>query len=211
MTTAEIARDTLELPHADASVEELAEGPLLDHSYDGIREYDNPLPGWWRSIFVGTIVFSGFYALYFHVVGWGQSPEDHYKAALAVYDSNRETRERAELANVNEDFLVQQTHDGKVLARGAAIFKERCASCHGPAGAGLIGPNLTDDHQLHGTARLDIYKTVRGGVPGTAMLAWGEQMGPLDVIAAASFAITLRNTHVAGKTPEGQPVQPFGP
>jgi hypothetical protein len=31
---------------------------LLAHEYDGIEEYDNPLPGWWSWIFVATIVFS---------------------------------------------------------------------------------------------------------------------------------------------------------
>ena len=23
------------------------DAPLIAHDYDGIREYDNPLPGWW--------------------------------------------------------------------------------------------------------------------------------------------------------------------
>ena len=33
-------------------------GQLLDHDYDGIQEYDNPLPGWWKWIFVGSIFFA---------------------------------------------------------------------------------------------------------------------------------------------------------
>ena len=28
---------------------------LLDHDYDGIREYDNPMPRWWVAIFWATI------------------------------------------------------------------------------------------------------------------------------------------------------------
>jgi len=182
---------------------------LMDHAYDGIREYDNPLPGWWSAIFIGTIIFAGFYGLYFHLTGWGATPDDKYQAQLAGYDSKRETREKAELASISEDFLVEQVADVKVVTRGKAVFAERCASCHGPAGAGVIGPNLTDSYQKHGTTRLDIFKTVRNGAPGTAMLAWGDQLPPADVIAAASFAITLRNTNLQGKAPEGQPVQPF--
>ena len=34
---------------------------LLDHDYDGIREYDNPLPRWWLYLFYGTVAWSLFY------------------------------------------------------------------------------------------------------------------------------------------------------
>ncbi len=184
---------------------------LLTHDHDGIREYDNPLPGWWRSIFIGTIVFSGFYALYFHVVGWGMSPETRYQAALATYDSKRDERDRADAMTVSEDALAKGAQDGKLVAHGAEVFATRCASCHGPKGAGLIGPNLTDNQQLHGSSRMDIYRTVRGGAPGTAMVAWSEQLAPTDVIAAATFVTTLRGTLLPGKSPEGQRVGAFSP
>ncbi|MFN9977437.1 MAG: cbb3-type cytochrome c oxidase N-terminal domain-containing protein, partial [Phycisphaerae bacterium] len=34
---------------------------LSDHEYDGIREYDNPTPGWWHLIFIGSVFFSIMY------------------------------------------------------------------------------------------------------------------------------------------------------
>lgn len=206
MTTAEAT--AADVTRANDTEDALAPR-LLDHSYDGIREYDNPLPGWWSSIFIGTIIFAGFYGLYFHVVGWGAMPEDTYRAQVESYDSKRDVRERAELASISEDFLRDQVADAKVVARGKAVFAERCVSCHGPEGAGVIGPNLTDLYHKHGSTRLDIFKTVRSGEPGTAMLAWGDQLPPADVVAAAAFAITLRGTKVPGKAPEGQPVEPF--
>jgi cytochrome c oxidase cbb3-type subunit 3 len=195
-----------EVPEPDV---EASPSRLLDHAYDGIREYDNPLPGWWSSIFIGSIIFAGFYALYFHVTGWGATPEDRYRSQLAGYDGKRDLRERAELANVSEDSLIQQVGDSKATARGKAVFAERCVSCHGPEGAGVIGPNLTDEYQRHGSSRLDLYKTVRGGVPGSAMTAWGDQLPPGDILAVAAFVVTLRGTNVQGKAPEGVPVQPF--
>ena len=36
-------------------------GQLTDHAYDGIREYDNPLPGWWSWLFILCIIFSILY------------------------------------------------------------------------------------------------------------------------------------------------------
>lgn len=206
MTTAEIALDARPASESEPAAEE---PHILDHAYDGIREYDNPLPGWWSSIFIGTIVFSGFYLLYFHVVGWGATPDDKYRGALVEYDGKRDVRERAELASIDEKTLAERVADPEVVARGTKVFAERCASCHGAAGNGLIGPNLTDEFQRHGSTRLDIYKTVRGGVAGTAMIAWGDQLPPADLVAAASYVITLRGTNVPGKQPEGLPVGPF--
>jgi cytochrome c oxidase cbb3-type subunit III len=207
MNTAQSTADNVRV--ADDDADEAVPTRLLDHSYDGIQEFDNPLPSWWSSIFIGSIIFAGFYGLYFHVVGWGATPEENYQKQLTSYDGKRDVRERAELANINEEFLAERVLDAKVVDRGKAVFIERCASCHGPLGAGVIGPNLTDGFQKHGSSRLDIYKTVRGGVPATAMLAWGDQLAPADVVAASAFVITLRHTNIAGKAPEGSPVQPF--
>src|SRR5690242_895892 len=94
---------------ADAGVPEQEverdEGPLLDHSVDGIREYDNPLPGWWRAIFWATIFFAAGYWIWFHVAGWGRTPDEKYRAELASYEGKRELREAADAASVNEDML----------------------------------------------------------------------------------------------------------
>ena len=199
---------------ADEVVPEKTEAPvddarLMEHAYDGIREYDNPLPGWWRAIFWGTIVFAAGYWVWFHIAPWHSTPDSRYREALAIYDENREARAAAEAKNVSEDSLKEEAKNPETLSHGAAIFKQRCVSCHTEDGHGLIGPNLTDLYQKHGTTRMDIYETISGGVSGTAMPAWGEQMPATDVVAAAAFVVTLRGKNIPGKAPEGQPVQPF--
>ena len=52
---------------------------LLDHDYDGIKEYDNPLPPWWVNLFYITIVWGVLYFLYYHVTEWGDRSVDEYK------------------------------------------------------------------------------------------------------------------------------------
>jgi cytochrome c oxidase cbb3-type subunit III len=184
-------------------------GVILDHAYDGIREYDNPLPGWWRAIFWATIVFSAGYWVWFHVGDWGRSPDAKYRVALGIYEEGRAVREAAEVRDISEDALARSAQDPNLVAKGTSIYTAKCASCHAAEGQGLIGPNLTDRFQMHGTTRMDVFKTVRTGVPGTAMLAWGEQLPAPDVVAVTAYVITLRGKDIKGKEPQGQPVESF--
>lgn len=204
--TQQIATVEHDLPD---SAEEAPEARLLEHAYDGIREYDNPLPGWWSWIFAGTVAFAAMYGFYFHVVHRGATPEQTYKVALAEYDEKKEARAAAEAANVSEQTIANASHDPQQVERGAALFQQRCVSCHGDKAQGLIGPNLTDLRQIHGDSRMHIYQTIEKGVPGTAMLAWGEQLPQTDVLALATFVTTLRGANVAGKEPQGAPVEKF--
>lgn len=207
MTSPSTTADVAEIPEPKTEHDDR----LMHHAYDGIREYDNPLPGWWSAIFIGSIVFAAVYGVYYHVARWGKSPGETYQVALADYEAQRGAREAAEARSVSEDVLKKNTADPAILAAGRKVFEVRCVSCHTADGRGLIGPNLTDNFQLHGSTRMDIFTTVKKGVPGTAMLAWGEQLSGPDVIAVATYVTTLRGQNIPGKAREGQPVEPFAP
>jgi len=61
--------------------------------------------------------------------------------------------------------------EGNALAisNGAAMFRNRCAGCHGPDAHGYLGPDLTSYWSSGGTdARM--FDIVRRGVPGTEMI-----------------------------------------
>lgn len=181
--------------------------PLLDHNYDGIHEYDNPLPGWWRVTFAGTIVFAFLYFAYYDIAGWGKTPADHYKAALASWQVSYQAAPGGEGGpSVTEESLAAGADNPELVARGADVFAARCTGCHGPDAAGKIGPNLTDLYQLHGTTRMDLYETVYGGVAGTAMIAWGETLKAPEIIAVATYVSSLRGKNRTGKEPQGKPV-----
>lgn len=185
------------------------DGQILDHMYDGIQEYDNPLPGWWSAFFIITIVFSGFYLFWYHLGGPGKSVDEVYAADYKAYEKQRLEREAADLSSVSEATIASAAGNADMLAKGKTIFTSTCATCHQPDGSGLIGPNLTDNNQIHGSTRMDIYATVRNGVPNTAMVPWGAQLKPAEVIAVAAYVTTLRNHPLPGKAAEGAPVGPF--
>jgi cytochrome c oxidase cbb3-type subunit 3 len=185
-------------------------GQLLDHSYDGIREYDNPLPSWWSIVFGATVAFAFLYFAYYNIAGWGHSPSDNYKVALAGWQSIYKAGPGGGGGpSVTEEMLAAGGENPEVVARGAEVFAARCIGCHGANASGQIGPNLTDLFQLHGTTRMDLYATIVGGVPGTAMIAWSETLKPTEVISVATFVSSLRGKNLTGKEPQGKPVPAF--
>ena len=62
------------------------------------------------------------------------------------------------------------------LEMGKALFRGLCSGCHGGAGRGGKGPNLTDDRWLYGDKDSDIQRTIENGVPGTTMKKLGESL-----------------------------------
>jgi mono/diheme cytochrome c family protein len=64
--------------------------------------------------------------------------------------------------------------------RGAEIYAQQCVECHGPAGAGGVGPRLAR-RWLSVRPDLTIKSVVKQGVPGTLMSAWDQGAGgPLN-------------------------------
>ncbi len=52
---------------------------LLDHDFDGIKEYDNPMPPWWVKLFLITVTWAVLYLMYFHVLQIGDRSVDEYR------------------------------------------------------------------------------------------------------------------------------------
>jgi cytochrome c oxidase cbb3-type subunit 3 len=180
---------------------------LLDHEYDGIREYDNPLPLWWKAIFWGSFVFSLGYFFHYHLSGNGQSVAAAYEADMR---EAREAEAKANLAQpVSEESLGKLMADAGLMSDAKALFVAKCAACHGDKAQGLIGPNLTDNAWIHGAGTLkDIFGVINEGVLAKGMPAWGRQLSPIEVRKLAAFVGTQRGKAVPGKPPEGVAVAP---
>ncbi|HSO21622.1 MAG TPA: cbb3-type cytochrome c oxidase N-terminal domain-containing protein [Chondromyces sp.] len=186
------------------------EDHLLDHSYDGIQEYDNPLPSWWLAIFWITIVFTPLYILYYHY-GGGALPEEKYdEEMIAFFD--RQAEELQALGEITETTLAGLTDDASMMNSGKKIFQSKCATCHGMFGEGGIGPNLTDRYWLHGAQLTDIYRTVREGVTDKGMLAWERQLRPAELMAVSAYAGSLLGSEPPNaKEPQGERIARLPP
>ena len=137
----------------------------MGHTFDGIEEYDNPLPKWWMYMFVATCIFGlAYYALYpglgnyKGLLGWTQVGqwENEVQTAEEKYGPIFEA-----YAATPIDELVQ---DAEAMKVGQRLFANNCAVCHGSAGRGAIGfPNLTDDDWLYGGTEEAIKATLING------------------------------------------------
>ncbi len=173
------------------------------HEIDGIQEYDNKLPNWWLYTLFGAIAFGVGYWYWYENARIGQSPAEAYQAEL-----DRAAAAQASTLTVGEatpEALVALTKDPNAVALGKQIFTSTCAPCHRNDGGGSVGPNLTDDFWLHGSAPEKIFKTIASGVPDKGMPAWQPQLGALKTQAVTAYVLGLKGTNVAGgKPPQGE-------
>jgi cytochrome c oxidase cbb3-type subunit 3 len=175
------------------------------HDVDGIREYDNPLPRWWLYLFYATIVFSVVYWVYYHMGAGGQSIADSYAAEMRERQAQEKALPKAE---ATEEALLASYRDAAQVAEGKKLYDGRCLACHGDKGQGLVGPNLTDDHWIHGQGTLaGMFKVIRDGVPEKGMIPWGAQLSREQMMQLVAFIATLHGTTpAAAKAPQGDRV-----
>ena len=61
---------------------------LEEHDYDGIKELNNPTPGWFMYLFYFTIIFGFVYLLNYHVFNLGKLQEEEYYYNIIIMISS---------------------------------------------------------------------------------------------------------------------------
>ena len=179
----------------------MSEKNRVHHVYDGIEEEDNRLPNWWVAILLGTIVFSFGYWFVYETTKALPSPLEAYKQERdAVVAAQAKLAADTPLSN---ESLRAMLKNQETIAAGKKVFASICASCHANEGQGSIGPNLTDKYWIYGAEPMDIVAAVTNGFVDKGMEAWGQRLGPERVKQVAVFVLSIRNTNVPGKEPQG--------
>ncbi len=179
------------------------------HDYDGIQEYDNDLPPWWKALFLGSIGFAVVYMVYFHVTDTGPLTLDEYRGEMA--QAALLTQQLGANDDPNKATNFQPLLAVADLAAGHAVFAQNCAACHGKAGEGTVGPNLTDEYWLHGGEVNKVYHTIKYGVQSKGMVAWKGKLTGKQLLQTASYVLSLHGSNPAnGKAPQGERETPAG-
>lgn len=171
------------------------------HEYDGILEADNRLPRWWLGIFFASSVFAAGYWITYEQWRFASYPAEQYREQIAAAAASGE-------GEITDELLRLLAADDEIVRRGRGVFETNCVVCHGSRAEGNIGPNLTDGVWIHGGGPIDIHRTVHEGVGARGMPAWGAALGPRSVQAVTAYLLTLRDTNVPGRAPEGEPWSP---
>lgn len=180
------------------------------HELDGIKEYDNAMPGWLMAIWWGSLLFSAGY-LMFYALNFGEGTmEAEYRqqtqqavtSVQAYFDANP-------LVPPKPAELLAGAANEAVLDAGASRFARSCAACHGEQAQGLIGPNLTDDRWIHGGSVEQIFQTVAKGWPAKGMPPWGRALRPEELSALVSYIRSLQGSAPPNpRAPEGDLFSP---
>ncbi|MBL0892168.1 MAG: c-type cytochrome [Gemmatimonadaceae bacterium] len=179
---------------------------LLDHTYDGIQEYDNPMPRWWLTTFAITIVFSVLYVINIGPIGAGDGWIADYEKSMREYAAANPAPAGG---GATPEQLNALLADASALSKGKETYTSYCASCHGPDGGGIIGPNLADAYWLHGGDIGSIYKTVAQGVLAKGMPPWEKSLKPDQLQAVVAYVASLKGTTPSNpKAPQGELVTP---
>ncbi|MEO0989670.1 MAG: cytochrome-c oxidase, cbb3-type subunit III [Pseudomonadota bacterium] len=197
---------------ADKDDKKSAEGfGTTGHSWDGIEEWNNPLPRWWLWTFYATIAWGLLYTILYPA--WPLVSQA--TGGLLGYSTRAEVAEdiaaaeaanadlRAELAEIDLTMIAEnpEVHQFAISA-GAAVFRTNCSQCHGSGAAGVQAsgyPNLLDDAWLWGGQIEEIAYTVTHGIRNeqsfdsrwSQMPAYGEFLEEPDIDALVAHVLTI--------------------
>lgn len=161
---------------------------LLEHDFDGIKEYDNPVPVWFQVLFYGTILFSAVYLFYYHIYDGSSSLKDEYLASMGQGNSKKP-------ANNGGTFNYSDNiNNSELIALGKQAYDSNCASCHGLQGQGGVGPNLVDDYWIIENTYPALEKVIDVGVPEKGMPGWKAILGEKKIRALVIYIASIQGT-----------------
>jgi len=191
------------------------------HSWDGIEEYNNPLPRWWLITTYLTIIWGIGYVIAYPAIPLinGATP------GLLGYSSRGEVQKDIDEVNARNAPLVARVNELELAAiagdeevgsfainGGRAVFQTFCSQCHGSGAAGALGyPNLLDNDWLWGGSIEDIHETISVGIRYEANLdtrfsqmpAFGEFLSKEEIGTLAQEVSAFSGINGAESTEDG--------
>jgi len=198
------------------------EGASMGHSFDGIEELNNPLPQWWSTFFLVTIIWGFGYLLMYPGLGnykglfdWSSSNqgilniEESKAKALNAKENNLIVQYDMEVKAADARFgpifnafaarsIEDLASDEAALKVGQRLFIQNCSQCHGSDARGTTGfPDLADKDWLYGGSAEEIKQSIMHGRKAQGMMAWESALGgDQGVKDMAAYVLSLSGREV---------------
>lgn len=208
------------------NIDKKQEVETTGHVWDGVQEFNNPLPRWWLLSFYATVIFSLIYWVIYptwplpnnwtkgiktvevKVDGKDEKLNWNTRTLLAEQlQSSTEAKNRdafyGKLGALTKLEDIQATENEGLkefaLSTGAVMFADNCATCHGAGGEGKFGlyPNLTDDAWLWGGHYSEIEKTITMGRTGNMTPAALTGLTDDEITDVSKYALTLSGNYTS--------------
>ncbi|MEE4186937.1 MAG: cytochrome-c oxidase, cbb3-type subunit III [Roseobacter sp.] len=179
------------------------------HVWDGIEEFDNPMPRWWLWCFYLTIIWGIGYSIAYPA--WplvssatsgllGYSTRGEVVEDIAAVEAQNEGI-NMQLASVElSEIATNPELNGYATSAGAAVYRTWCTQCHGSGAAGAVGyPNLLDDDWLWGGDIEAIHTTIAHGIRNeddpdarySEMPAFGEILETEEITSVVNYVMSI--------------------
>lgn len=196
-------------PSTDSKTHSKAEIETTGHEWDGIKEYNNPLPRWWLWTFYLTIIWAVIYMVFFPAIPLFDKATPGMMGYASRHELNNETDlyralnaplDNALISTPLEDISENPDLLHYAQIGGAATYRTYCSQCHGDGAAGAKGyPNLLDDDWLWGGKLTAIYQTIAHGIRSeeddetrfSEMPAFGEILQRDELIDITHYVLSL--------------------
>ncbi|WDE10029.1 cytochrome-c oxidase, cbb3-type subunit III [Thalassomonas haliotis] len=198
------------------------EGESMGHEFDGIEELNNPLPKWWSTFFLITIIWGFGYLLLYPglgqwqgLFGWKSSNqgilnlEESKAKVIEAKEQGLLVEYDREMAAADEKFgpifkayaqrsIDDLAKDDEALKVGQRLFLQNCSQCHGSDARGTTGfPDLTDKDWLYGGSPEVIKASIMHGRKANGMMAWETAVGgEQGVKEVAAYVLSLSGREV---------------
>jgi len=192
------------------------------HSWNGIEEFNNPLPRWWLITMYLTIIWGVGYMIAYPAIPL----VNEATPGLLGYSSRLEVKADIDAVNLENAPLIDRINELELAAiaddpevgafafnGGKAVFQTFCSQCHGAGANGAVGyPSLIDDDWLWGGSMEDIHLSISHGIRYEAdldtrlsdMPAFGEFLTEEEITGLVQYVGSLSEINGAEKTEEGE-------
>jgi cytochrome c oxidase cbb3-type subunit 3 len=102
-----------------------ATGDFMEDNWDGVGEYNNPVPTGWAIVFLGTIVWG----MWYYTVGY----------PVNSYSQIGEYNEDAAALNAKFEEKYKNLQGEELVNMGESVYLSNCSACHGLSADGIDG------------------------------------------------------------------------